>query len=229
MSDKRLIMLDTETTGFKPEEGHRVIEIGAVVLENRQITNQTYHQYVNPEFAVDQGALEVHGISNEFLQDKPKFHEVMDDFMAFIDDSILVMHNAPFDVKFLNNELKLTGASRRLEQVVDVVDSLVIAKQKHPGARNNLDALCKRYGIGNAHRTLHGALLDAQILAQVYLAMTGGQIGLDLDHESQSADSGLRFDLSQLPPLKSVHASSEEQRSHQEWIARHLKHDPFQV
>src|SRR5690554_1121318 len=163
MTEQRLIMLDTETTGLKPEAGHRVIEIGAVVLENRQITNHSYHQYLNPEFAVEQEALEVHGISNDFLRDKPCFHEVVNDFMAFIDGAVLVMHNAPFDVKFINNELKLCGYGQQIEQVAEVVDSLVIAKQKYPGARNSLDALCKRYGINNAHRTLHGALLDAQI------------------------------------------------------------------
>jgi len=223
MTDKRLIMLDTETTGLKPEAGHRVIEIGAVVLENRQLTNETYHQYLNPEFAVEQGALEVHGISNEFLQDKPKFHEVMEDFMAFVDGAVLVMHNAPFDVKFLNNELKLCGYGQQLAQVSEIVDSLVIAKQRHPGARNNLDALCKRYGISNAHRTLHGALLDAQILAQVYLAMTGGQTKLDLSMNRDDDSQNLKFNLDDLPPLVTVESTDEEQQLHQAWIDTYLK------
>ena len=221
MTDKRLIMLDTETTGLKPEAGHRVIEIGAVVLQNRQLTDETYHQYLNPEFAVEQGALEVHGITNEFLQDKPRFEEVMTDFMAFIEGAVLVMHNAPFDVKFLNNELKLCGYGQQLEQVSDIVDSLVIAKQKYPGARNNLDALCKRYGINNAHRTLHGALLDAQILAQVYLAMTGGQTKLDLSAQQDDGEL-LKFNLDDLPPLVTVEPSAEEQQSHQAWLKNNL-------
>ncbi|KAA3648947.1 MAG: DNA polymerase III subunit epsilon [Proteobacteria bacterium] len=229
MTDKRLIMLDTETTGIKPEEGHRVIEIGAVVLSNRQLTDEIYHQYINPEFAVEQEALQVHGISNEFLQDKPKFHEVMVDFMTFIEGAVLVMHNAPFDVKFLNNELRLCGYGQQLEQVSEVVDSLVIAKQKHPGARNNLDALCKRYGISNAHRTLHGALLDAQILAQVYLAMTGGQMGLNLNQDGDQNDTGLQFDLSQLPALKTIEASQQELQAHQSWVSKNLPQDPFKT
>ncbi|MFV0544035.1 MAG: DNA polymerase III subunit epsilon [Marinicella pacifica] len=223
MTEKRLIMLDTETTGLKPEAGHRVIEIGAVVLENRQLTRHTYHQYLNPEFAVEQGALEVHGISNDFLQDKPCFHEVVNDFMAFIHGAVLVMHNAPFDVKFLNNELKLCGYGQQLEQVAEVVDSLVIAKQKYPGARNSLDALCKRYGINNAHRTLHGALLDAQILAQVYLAMTGGQTKLDLSMQQEDAAQQLKFNLADLPPLVTVEPSAEELQQHQAWLQKHMQ------
>jgi len=227
MNDKRLIMLDTETTGLKPEDGHRVIEIGAIVLADRRITRETFHQYINPEFAVEQGALDVHGISNEFLQDKPLFHEVVDDFLRFIEGAVLVMHNAPFDVKFLNNELKLCRRKTRLEDLAEIVDSLVIAKHKHPGARNNLDALCKRYGISNEHRTLHGALLDSQILAQVYLAMTGGQIGLQLDSQDSQSDNEYAFNLSDLPPLTTVQANSDELNAHQQWIASHFNNDPF--
>lgn len=222
MTEQKIIMLDTETTGLKPEAGHRIIEIGAVVLENRQLTDDTFHQYLNPEFAVEQGALEVHGISNEFLQDKPKFEEVVADFMSFIEGAVLVMHNAPFDVKFLNNELKLCGYGQQLEQVSEIVDSLVIAKQKFPGARNNLDALCKRYGINNAHRTLHGALLDAQILGQVYLAMTGGQTKLDLMTRQDEGDL-LQFNLDDLPPLVTVEPTLEEHRLHQSWLKSNLK------
>jgi DNA polymerase-3 subunit epsilon len=223
MTENRYVMLDTETTGLKPEAGHRIIEIGAVVLENRQLTRETYHQYINPEFEVEQGALEVHGISNEFLQDKPRFDDIMNDFMAFIDGAVLVMHNAPFDVKFLNNELKICRHQNQLEQVADIVDSLVIAKQKHPGARNNLDALCKRYGISNAHRTLHGALLDAQILAQVYLAMTGGQTKLDLSMNQGNDKQTVQFNLDDLPPLVTVEPTAEEQQLHQAWVETHLK------
>lgn len=226
MTEKRLIMLDTETTGLKPEAGHRVIEIGAVVLENRQITRESFHQYINPEFAVEQGALEVHGISNEFLQDKPTFDVIVEDFMAFIDGAVLVMHNAPFDVKFLNNELMLCQYGQQLEQVAEIVDSLVIAKQKHPGARNNLDALCKRYGINHAHRTLHGALLDAQILAQVYLAMTGGQTKLELAMNHDDDLHQLKFNLDDLPPLVTVEPTPEEQQLHEAWIRTNLNKVP---
>ncbi len=227
MNDKRLIMLDTETTGLKPEDGHRVIEIGAIVIADRRITRETFHQYINPEFAVEKGALDVHGISNEFLQDKPRFHEVVDEFLSFIEGAVLVMHNAPFDVKFLNNELLLCRRKTRLEQLAEIVDSLVIAKQKHPGARNNLDALCKRYGVSNEHRTLHGALLDSQILAQVYLAMTGGQIGMQLDSDSSQSDNEYAFNLSDLPPLTTVQATADELNDHQQWIAAHFEQDPF--
>lgn len=226
MTEKRLIMLDTETTGLKPEAGHRVIEIGAVVLENRQITRESFHQYINPEFAVEQGALEVHGISNEFLQDKPTFDVIVEDFMAFIDGAVLVMHNAPFDVKFLNNELMLCQYGQQLEQVAEIVDSLVIAKQKHPGARNNLDALCKRYGINHAHRTLHGALLDAQILAQVYLAMTGGQTKLELAMNHDDDLHQLKFNLDDLPPLVTVEPTPKEQQLHEAWIRTNLNKVP---
>lgn len=175
----RQIILDTETTGLNPEQGHRIIEIGCVELINRKLTGKHYHQYINPERAIDEGALAVHGISNEFLADKPIFSQIAAEFMAFVDGAELVIHNAPFDVSFLNHELNLLKPAKKpIQTNCRIVDSLVLARQLHVGQRNSLDALCKRYFIDNSQRELHGALLDAHLLAQVYLAMTGGQATL---------------------------------------------------
>ena len=172
----RQVVLDTETTGLDVADGHRVIEIGAVEIINRSVTDHYYHQYLNPEREIDAGAQEVHGISLEFLSDKPKFKDVHHDFLEFIGDSELIIHNAPFDVGFLNHELNcIKHKLNNIEDVCSVFDTLIYARKMHPGQRNSLDALCKRYEIDNSHRELHGALLDAQILADVYLAMTGGR------------------------------------------------------
>ncbi|MFC3195576.1 DNA polymerase III subunit epsilon [Marinicella sediminis] len=222
MSNSKLIMLDTETTGLKPQDGHRIIEIGAVVVLNREITDQHYHQYINPQYAVDEEALAVHGLSNEFLSDKPLFARIVDEFLAFVKGAELVIHNAPFDVGFLNHELSLLGKSERLEDICTITDSLVFAKKKHPGAKNNLDALCKRYGIGNEHRTLHGALLDSEILAQVYLAMTGGQTRLNLNLSQNSGQKTRKFDLQDLPPLVTPAVHEAELAKHQQWLNDHL-------
>lgn len=219
------IMLDTETTGLKPQDGHRIIEIGAVVVQNRTVTQSHYHQYTNPNFEVEAEALAVHGITNEFLNDKPTFERIVDEFLDFIKGAELVIHNAPFDVGFINHELMLCGQDVRLEDICLITDSLTLAKEKHPGAKNNLDALCKRYGIGNEHRTLHGALLDSEILAQVYLAMTGGQTTLDLSSNQGNGLSQLNFDLSDLPPLRSVQASEAELAAHQNWLNKHGMED----
>ena len=178
----RQIVLDTETTGLEPSDGHRIIEIGCVELVDRQLTGNTYHQYINPDRTIDAGAVEVHGITNESLADKPRFADVADEFLEFIRDSELVIHNAPFDVGFINHELSLLEESAGV--VTDycmVLDTLTLARRMHPGQRNNLDALCRRYEIDNSRRELHGALLDAEILADVYLIMTGGQVSLSLD------------------------------------------------
>ena len=186
----RQIVLDTETTGLEPSQGHRIIEIGCVELINRRLTKRHFHQYINPEREVDQGALEVHGLSNDFLADKPVFEKVVDDFLAFVDGAELVIHNAPFDVGFIDNELKiLSHPTKKISRICGVVDSLVLARKKHPGQKNNLDALCKRYAIDNSKRELHGALLDAEILADVYLMMTGGQTTLGLGGDSDVASS----------------------------------------
>lgn len=178
----RQIVLDTETTGLEVRLGHRIIEIGCIELINRRVTDNHWHFYINPEREIDSGAFDVHGISREFLQDKHRFFEIADDFLDYIDGAELIIHNAPFDVGFLNHELGLLGNSDQpVEERCNILDTLLMARQKHPGQKNNLDALCKRYQIDNSHRSVHGALLDARILADVYLAMTGGQTSLGLD------------------------------------------------
>ena len=183
----RQIVLDTETTGLETSEGHRIIEIGCVEIVDRRCTGRVLHYYLNPQRDSDQAALDVHGLTSEFLADKPLFAAIADDFIEFVDGAELVIHNAPFDVGFINHELKLHG-----EPVINilercrVLDSLVMARQMYPGQRVSLDSLCRRFGIDNSNRELHGALLDARLLAEVYLAMTGGQVGLSLDGESSS-------------------------------------------
>lgn len=186
----RQIILDTETTGIGHEKGHRVIEIGCVELIDRRLTGNHYHCYLNPEREVDPGAFRVHGISSEFLQDKPLFKAIMPEFLDFITDSELIIHNAPFDLGFLNSELNIAKKKIKLNEYCVITDTLEMARKKHPGQRNSLDALCKRYFIDNSNRQLHGALLDAEILAHVYLAMTGGQINLfDEENESSSVEA----------------------------------------
>ncbi len=227
-TSNKLIMLDTETTGLKPQDGHRIIEIGALVVVNREVTDEHYHQYINPMYQVDAEALAVHGLSNEFLADKPVFERIVDAFIDFVSGAELVIHNAPFDVGFINHEFSLCGKNLQLEDICTITDSLEYAKRKHPGAKNNLDALCKRYGISNEHRSLHGALLDSEILAQVYLAMTGGQTKLNLSANEEQNNAQLNFDLSNLPPLKAVVADAEELAEHEKWLAEHSsEQNPF--
>lgn len=183
----RQIVLDTETTGLEPSQGHRIIEIGCVEILNRRVTTNYWHHYIQPDREIDRGAYEVHGISNEFLADKPRFHELVDDFINYVKGAELIIHNAPFDVGFLNHEIGLLEqGGPKIEEICGVLDTLVMARQKHPGQKNNLDALCRRYEIDNSSRTLHGALLDSEILAEVYLVMTGGQTMLSLDAEDDS-------------------------------------------
>ncbi|MCQ8181316.1 DNA polymerase III subunit epsilon [Methylomonas sp. SURF-1] len=219
----RQVVLDTETTGINPKEGHKVIEIGCVELINRRLTRKHFHVYLNPDREIDAGAIEVHGITNEFLRDKPRFVDVVDDFMAFTAGAELVIHNAPFDVGFLNHELSLLpGETRTVESNSSVFDTLAFARKKHPGARNSLDALCKRYGIDNSHRELHGALLDAEILADVYLLMTGGQASL-LDDGEQQQDGGERGIVrlpAERPRLKVIACGAEELAAHQQRLAK---------
>ena len=222
----RQVVLDTETTGLEPNDGHRVIEIGCVEMINRRITGNNLHLYLNPERDIDEGALAVHGISTEFLADKPTFDKVVDQFLAFVDGAELVIHNAPFDVGFLNHELRRLGASfGYIEQRCGVLDTLVMARQKHPGQKNNLDALCRRYDVENGHRELHGALLDAEILADVYLAMTGGQTRLSLGGSDASDQGGAavaeairRLDGAR-PSLKVVRASESEISRHNDKLS----------
>jgi DNA polymerase-3 subunit epsilon len=188
----RQIVLDTETTGLNPEEGHRIIEIGCVELLNRRLTGARFHVYLNPEREIDAGAVEVHGLDNKFLQDKPRFADIAHDFFTFVQGAELIIHNAPFDVGFINAELRrlavdwLDENRRAIGDHCEILDTLAFARKKHPGQRNSLDALCKRYGVNNSHRDLHGALLDAEILADVYLAMTGGQASLSLEPEPEA-------------------------------------------
>jgi DNA polymerase-3 subunit epsilon len=222
----RQVVLDTETTGLEPALGHRIIEIGCVEVINRRITGRHYHQYINPQREVDEGALEVHGISDEFLADKPLFAEIVDEFMAFVNGAELVIHNAPFDIGFLDHELKLHGNRyTSMRDYCGVVDSLVLARNKHPGQKNNLDALCKRYDIDNSQRDLHGALLDSEILADVYLAMTGGQTALSLgaNGEDDGDETGggvtIRRINEQRPKLKVITASPEEIKAHEDMLA----------
>ena len=184
----RHVILDTETTGLEPELGHRIIEIGGVEMVNRRLTGRQLHYYLQPDREIDDGALEVHGITREFLRDKPRFADVHAEFMAFVSGADVIIHNAPFDVAFLNHELaRLADPGPRLESCCRILDSLALARQLHPGQRNSLDALCKRYAIDNSARQLHGALLDAEILAEVYLAMTGGQAVLELGRTGGTA------------------------------------------
>lgn len=219
----RQVVLDTETTGINPKEGHKVIEIGCVELINRRLTRNHFHVYLNPDREIDAGAIEVHGITNEFLRDKPRFADVVDDFMAFTAGAELIIHNAPFDVGFLNHELSLLPReTRTVESNSSVFDTLAYARKKHPGARNSLDALCKRYGIDNSHRELHGALLDAEILADVYLLMTGGQASL-LDEGDQQDGGGERAIVrlpAERPRLKVISCSDDELAAHQQRLAK---------
>jgi DNA polymerase-3 subunit epsilon len=216
----RQIVLDTETTGLEPAQGHRIIEIGCVEMVDRRLTGNNFHQYLQPDREIDQAAIEVHGITNEFLADKPRFADVVEDFLAYIRGAELIIHNAPFDVGFLSHELRrLPGEPPPLDSVCSVLDTLVMAKKMHPGQRNSLDALCKRYDINNSHRELHGALLDAEILADVYLMMTGGQGALSLDTGSGEGESAgeriQRLDPGR-PRLKVVRASVDELAIHQQ-------------
>ncbi len=214
----RQVVLDTETTGLNPKEGHRIIEIGCVEMINRRLTNNRFHVYINPDRIIDDGAIEVHGITNEFLQDKPRFEAIAEDFIEFVRDAELIIHNAPFDVGFLDHELSLlNNEDRRVESFSRVFDTLTYARKKHPGARNTLDALCKRYGVDNSHRELHGALLDAEILADVYLLMTGGQASLLEEDSANGTEQGQQIvRLSpDRPRLKVVRCTEEELRAHE--------------
>lgn len=189
----RQIILDTETTGLSPAQGHRLIEIGCIEMMNRRMTNNHFHFYVNPQRAIDEGAIKIHGITNEFLKDKPFFADIAESLFSFLKDAELIIHNAPFDVGFLNAEFARIDQSRvPITQFCSVIDTLTIARREHPGQQNTLDALCRRYGVNNKHRDLHGALIDAALLADVYLQMTGGQTQL---FGAQSSDENTIVDL----------------------------------
>lgn len=218
----RLIILDTETTGLSPQEGHRIIEIGCVEMIKRRLTGKHFHVYINPERNVDAGAIAVHGITNEFLQDKPKFADIAEEFIDFIRGAELIIHNAPFDVGFINHEF----AKLDLGTVKDystVFDTLAAARKKHAGQRNTLDALCNRYGVNNSHRDLHGALLDAEILADVFLMMTGGQDSL-LDNPAPEKkitnnEQTTKRSMTNRPTLKVIACTETESQAHEQYLA----------
>lgn len=214
----RQIFLDTETTGLYPAQGHRVIEVAAVEVINRRLTKNHFHYYLNPDREIDQGAQEVHGISLEFLQDKPRFADIANDLIAFIADAELIAHNAPFDVGFLNSEFGMLGLKTVDQMTAKITDTLKMAKEMRPGQRNNLDALCKHFGIDNSRRTLHGALLDAELLADVYMAMTRGQESLmmALDKPEQT---GVEVVQNSNAPILVKLASADELAAHEEYLA----------
>ena len=223
----RQVVLDTETTGLEHRDGHRIVEIGCVEMVERRLTGRNFHVYLNPERQVEGGALEVHGITDDFLADKPKFVDIAKEFIGFIRDAELVIHNASFDVGFLNAELERLGDESvgRVEAVASVLDTLALARELHPGQRNSLDALCRRYQIDNSSREYHGALLDAEILCDVYLAMTGGQAALSLDHNDPDATGSGRRTAprripDQRPPLNVIRPNTAEQEAHEVWLQR---------
>lgn len=216
----RQIVLDTETTGIDPRQGHKIIEIGCVELVNRRLTGNHYHVYINPEREVEQEAIDVHGITNEFLHDKPFFKNIVSEFLDYIKGAQLVIHNAAFDVGFIDHELSQLASYKNLkvDSICSVLDTLALARKLHPGQKNNLDALCKRYGIDNSHRELHGALLDSEILADVYLQMTGGQTRLNLSGQDKagSEDVSIRRLSKNRKPLKIIRATADELKKHEE-------------
>jgi len=218
----RQIVLDTETTGLEPAEGHRIIEIGCVEMVNRRLTGNNFHHYLQPDREIDDGAIEVHGITNEFLVDKPRFKDIAQEFLDYIKGAQLVIHNAAFDVGFMDHEFRLAGPQLgKTEDHCTVLDTLLMARKMHPGQRNSLDALCKRYEIDNSHRDLHGALLDAEILADVYLGMTGGQTNLILSTGDGGEEGGITGAAikrlpADRPPLRVLQATPEELVLHEE-------------
>ena len=220
----RQIVLDTETTGLSPQEGHRIIEVGCVELVNRRFTGNNFHAYLNPDRQIDAGAMRVHGITNEFLQDKPRFSDVIESFIDYIRGAELIIHNASFDVGFLNNEFKLLGAQyHTIDKHSTVLDTLTHARRMHPGQKNSLDALCKRYSVNNTNRQLHGALLDAELLAQVYLAMTGGQVtmfGESAEVVQQRAESPTASVSARSFSLPVIAATAAELAAHEAFMEK---------
>ncbi|MEO2266659.1 DNA polymerase III subunit epsilon [Pseudoalteromonas sp. YIC-656] len=218
---QRQIVLDTETTGINPKEGHRIIEIGCVELVNRRLTGNNFHVYINPQRGIEDEAIDVHGITTEFLKDKPLYHQIADEFLEYIRGAELIIHNAPFDVGFMDHEFAMLNRSMpKTEDVCQVLDTLAMARNMHPGQKNSLDALCRRYDIDNSKRTLHGALLDSEILADVYLAMTGGQKKLNLaqntDQQNDANKGGIIRLADNRPPLNVISASNDELAAHEQ-------------
>ncbi len=220
----RQVVLDTETTGLSVEDGHRIIEVGCLEILNRRISGRHLHFYLNPERDIDEGAMAVHGLSRERLNDEPKFAEVVDRLLEFVSDAEILIHNAPFDVGFLDAELARLNRKPFVKHVSSVVDTLAMGRRLHPGKRNSLDSLCDRYGVSNSHRKLHGALLDAELLADVYLAMTRGQDSLDIAQERKEELQGGHTSLAGLPlQLRAVRATDEELLAHQDYLAAMVK------
>jgi len=222
VSVPRQILLDTETTGLHAQLGDRVVEIGCIELLSRRVTDNHFHRYVNPERKSEEGAARVHGIADEFLAAQPKFADIAREFVEFVRGAELIIHNAGFDVEFLDLELGRAGLGRLADHVAGIVDTLALARELHPGKRNSLDALCERYAVDNAHRTLHGALLDARLLAEVYLAMTRGQdsLAMDLETPAEQAATAAAIDASQLAVLR---ATPAELQAHEEYLERMMK------
>jgi DNA polymerase-3 subunit epsilon len=214
----RQIVLDTETTGLDPSQGHRIIELAGVEMVNRQLTGSRFHHYLNPERDIDPGAQQVHGLSLEFLQDKPRFRDIVAEFIDFIRGAELIIHNAPFDVGFLNRELDLLSLDPIETLCAQITDTLKMAKDLHPGQKNNLDALCRRYQVDNSGRTLHGALLDAELLAEVYLSMTRGQESFRIEAEETRQDRGPQERSGPRPALIVLEASATEREAHQRYL-----------
>ena len=210
----RQIVLDTETTGINPKQGNRIIEIGCVELYERKLTGNNFHRYINPERDSEEGALAVHGLTTEFLRDKPRFHEIVDELREYIKDAEVIIHNAPFDLGFLNHEFNLLQLPTFDSHIKGVIDTLVQAKEMRPGKRNSLDALCEHFGISNAHRKLHGALLDAELLADVYLAMTRGQNSLGMDIVIEESSGGIAMAEIALAEVMVLRASETEEAEH---------------
>ena len=217
----RLIVLDTETTGINPKEGHRIIEVGAVQIKNREITNTEFHKYIQPNRTVGD-SVNIHGITDKFLINKPQFSQISDDLLSFIQGATLIIHNAPFDLGFLDNELKLNGTKKSIEDLCPVIDTLELSKKQRPGTMHNLDALCRRFGVDTSARTRHGALLDAQILAQVYIAMTGGQSNLFQEvqsNESEQTDPSLiKKNIANREKIKIIFANKDETEMHNNYF-----------
>ena len=219
----RQIILDTETTGLETSQGHRVIEIGAIEMVNRRMTGNNFHHYFNPEREIDEAAIEIHGITNERLKEEPYFDDLAVDLIGFLKGAELIIHNAPFDVGFLNHEFSLCGyGDSVIENNCDILDTLVLARHKHPGQKNSLDALCKRYDVDNSQRTLHGALLDAEILADVYLQMTGGQMTLlgeseDLTVQAAQSQESV-VETAVVADLVAIKANEQELEAHEKWL-----------
>ena len=222
----RLVVLDTETTGLDTRDGHRIIEVGCVEMSQRRLTGNNMHIYLQPDRDIDPGAMAVHGITNEFLIDKPRFAHIAAELRDYLLGAELIIHNADFDVGFLEYEFALCDMPLELSRVCKVTDTLAMARKQFPGQKNNLDALCKRLGVNNSHRTLHGALLDSEILADVYLVMTGGQTALSLDQDTATGDTSVDLAATvDMGKLKVIAANDHDSEAHQEWLERLRKAD----